>query len=183
MPLVFASTVADIGGLIAAVATLGLLAAAIAGGVIASNQLDGLKQQLQLQRQSERRRRVHELLEHLFDVDFIKMSLEAEDLFKHRPAHALGWKALWDAKTPEQKSMITAIMNFYEVVASEYNDPTGDLVDKALADKALTSIGDAMWLQAESFVYWLRTLADPGTDEAYAEWEQMHKTFTASSGT
>ena len=171
-----ATTVVGVAGLIAALATLGLLGAAIAAGVIAYEQLGGLGQQLELQRKSERRRRVHELLEHLFDVDFVKMSLEAEGLFRHPPTRPSGWKALWEAKTDEQKSMITAIMNFYEVVASEYNDPRGDLLDKELADKALTIITDGMWQLAASFVYRLRTL--PGAGEAYAEWEHLHRTVS-----
>lgn len=174
----FASTVADIGGVIAAVASFGLLCAAIAAGIIAYRQLGGLRQQLELQRLSERRRRVHEFLEQLFDYDFIKMSQEAEELFASRPAMPSGWKALWEAKTAEEKSMITATMNFYEVVASEYNDPKGDLLDRDLADKALTFIADAMWLQAESFVHWLRTLPVRGASKAYAEWEHMHAVFT-----
>ena len=44
-----ATTVVGVAGLIAALATLGLLGAAIAAGVIAYEQLGGLGQQLELQ--------------------------------------------------------------------------------------------------------------------------------------
>jgi hypothetical protein len=63
------STVADIGGLVAAVATLGLLVAAILGRTIAKRQLDGVRQQIEDQRRSARRRRVYEHLPQLLDLD------------------------------------------------------------------------------------------------------------------
>ncbi len=142
MAPVYASTLANVGALVGAVATLGLVAAAIWAGVIAFQSLQGvreqlklqhdqlgdLKEQLRLQRQSAQRQRVYELLSQLFDGDFIRMSLVAEQLFEEQAPNPGGWQALWEARTPEQRSMITAVMNFYEVVACEYIAP--DQLDK-----------------------------------------------------
>ncbi|MGA8363434.1 MAG: hypothetical protein WB709_02820 [Solirubrobacteraceae bacterium] len=63
-------------------------------------------------------------------------------------------------------------MNFYEIVASEYNDATDELLDRDVADKALTYVVDDMWPLAEPFVRWLRE--KPGLEEAFDELESMY---------
>lgn len=182
MLLPLASTIGDIAASVAAVATVGLLVAASIAGVAAWRQLGGLTQQLQHQRKADGRRRVYEHLSRLFDRDFIKMDTEAQRLFRTRPAppDAAAWKTLWDSKSESEKAKIMSTMNFYEVVAGEYNDTRQELLDKSTADKALVYIADQMWTQAEPFVRWLRT--EYKEDRAYEEWEQLHLTFTGAQG-
>jgi hypothetical protein len=191
--LAYASTLADVGAVVAAVATLGLLGAAIWAGVSASgslgevreqsrvqhDQLGELQKQLRLQRQSAQRDRVYELLSQLFKGDFIRMSLVAEALFQENPPDAGGWRACWEARTREERSMITTVMNFYEVVASEYNSP--DQLDRQVANRSLIPVADGMWRSAAGLVEWMRTL--PGGERDYWDWEQMHKSFSRAMDT
>ncbi|MGZ6950455.1 MAG: DUF4760 domain-containing protein [Ilumatobacteraceae bacterium] len=83
---------------------------------------------------------------------------------------------MWKAKPISEKARITAVMNFYEMVATEYN--SSDLLDKQVADRSLIPVADEMWCQAESFISWLR-LSNP---RSYDEWEQMHRGFTRPLG-
>lgn len=163
------TTVADIAGLIAALATAGLLVAAYIAGRIANRQLRSLGQQVELQRNTELRRRVYEHLAQLFESEFVLRASQAKRLFKARPEQPGGWQSLWDQKTDDEKAVITSVMNFYEVVAGEYND---SLLDRAIAHKALIFVADATWLQARPFVKWLRTRYH--VPRAYDEWERMH---------
>jgi hypothetical protein len=174
--ILLASTVADIAESVGAVATVGLLLAACYAGFLANRQLGELKKQLTLQRKTEGRRRVFEHLARLFDRDFIKMDTDAQRLFKARPKNPDDWEALWDAKSDAEKFRITAAMNFYEVVAGDYNDPKEEVLDRTTADRALAYIADAMWILAEPFVFWLR--AHFANDRAFADWEQLHRIFT-----
>jgi hypothetical protein len=77
--------VADIGGVIAAVATIGLLITAIVAGSLAKEQLVGLRSQLTLQQQMQRQRRVYDHIERLFDRDFVLMLSTAEEWTKAEP--------------------------------------------------------------------------------------------------
>jgi hypothetical protein len=177
------STFAEIATAVGAASTVGLFLAACVAGRIASRQLRGLKEQVSDGRAAEGRRRVFEHLGQLFDGEFVEMETEATRLFGAKPAppDAAAWATLWSQKSDVQKSRIMAVMNFYEVVAGEYNDPTGELLDRKTADKALSYIADAMWLRAAPFVAWLRD--DFKEQRAYAEWEQLHVTFTQTQGT
>jgi hypothetical protein len=171
-----AVTLGEIAELVGAVATFGLLLAACAAGILASRQLGQLKEQITLQRKTEGRRRVFEHLAQLFDRDFIEMDTEAQRLFKARPKDPDGWETLWEAKSDDAKFRVASAMNFYEVIAGDYNDPEGEVLDRATADRALAYIADAMWVLAKPFVYWLREHFK--NDRAYAEWEQLHLIFT-----
>jgi hypothetical protein len=169
-----ASTVADIGGLIAACATLGLLIAAVFAGRIANKQVESLKEGLAVQRQIERRRRVYEHLGRLFDGQFILMLTQAEMLFKDEPSENAGnWEALWEERDSVQQSEIMAALDFFEIVAGEYNDPTETTLDKGVADRGLSIIADDMWLKARSFVLWLRVWYPD--KRAFREWEHMYE--------
>jgi hypothetical protein len=179
MSPLLASTIGDVGTGVAALATLGLFLAACYAGTIAARQLAGLKEQLTDGRRAEGRRRVFDHLAQLFDHDFVEMDSEAQRLFNARPKPADGaaWETLWNQKTPEQQTKILVVMNFYEVVAGEYNDPKGELLDRSTADKALSYIASEMWLRAEPVVHLLRIRFKERL--AYAEWEKLHETFSA----
>jgi hypothetical protein len=172
-----ASTASDIAASVAAAATVGLLIAAWIAGRIAKAQLGKLTDQLAEQRTAEGRRRVYAHLSQLFDSDFIEMETDAQRLFKARPVpDDAGWAALWAQKNDNEKARILAAMNFYEVVAGEYNDANDHLIDKATADKALAIIASRMWVQAKPFVDWFRSTF--GVERAFADWEELHGTVS-----
>ncbi len=176
MLITFASTVADVAASLAALATVGLFIAACYAGWIANRQLNGLYIQLSEQRKTEGRRRVFEHVKQLYDRDFIKIDTEAQRLFSMRPKTPDGWEAIWNSKTDAEKFRIAAAMNFYEVFASDYNDPEGEVLDRATADRVLAYIADDIWILAQPFVCWLRE--NFHNERAYVEWEQLHRTFT-----
>lgn len=147
------STVADIGGLVAAVATLGLLVAAILGRTIAKRQLDGVRQQIEDQRQSARRRPVYGHLCQLFDLDSSASAPQPSACSDHDD-HEL----LRGGRGRVQRS--------------------GQPLDRATADKALIYVADAMWLKAESFVGWIREAYSER--RAYEEWEPLHEAHVES---
>jgi hypothetical protein len=128
-----ASTVADIAASVAAFATVGLFIAACYAGWVAKRQLGRLDQQLTAQRKTEGRRRVFDHLTRLFDPNFIAMDTEAQRLFRARPKDSDGWETLWKGKGDDEKARISAAMNFYEVVVGDYNDPKGEVLDRATA--------------------------------------------------
>ncbi len=172
-----ASTAGDIAASVAAAATVGLLIAAWIGGHIANQQLRGLRQEREDQLIAERRRRVHAHLAQLFDSDFIKMTAEAQRLFKAgKTLDDMAWQALWEQKGDEEKARILAVMNFYEIFAGEYNDTEENLVDQATADKSISILADRMWVQAAPFVRWFRKHF--GVPLAFADWEQLHHTVS-----
>jgi hypothetical protein len=114
---------------------------------------------------------VYDHIERLFDRDFVLMLSAAEELFVENPDDADGWEALWTARDPRKQAEVLAAMNFFEIVAGEYNDPSG-ILDRAVADKGLRFIADAMWTKAEPFVLWLRG-SEP-EPRPFEEWERMH---------
>jgi hypothetical protein len=171
------STAADIAASVAAAATVGLFIAAWAGGRTANKQLRELRDQRQDQLIAEGRRRVYAHLARLFDSDFVKMTAEAQRLFKaSKTLDDTALKELWVPKRDEEKARILAVMNFYEIFAGEYNDADGNLIDKATADKAISILADRMWMQAEPFIGWFRTHF--GTPLAFADWQQLHHSLS-----
>jgi hypothetical protein len=174
-----ASATGDVAAIVVAIATVGLLIAASIAGWIANKQLVRLTQQLEDQRTAEGRRRVYEHLAQLFDRDFIETDTDAQRLFNTRPVPDDDtWEGLWKQKSDQEKARIVTVMNFYEVVAGEYNDDGNQLIDKATADKALTVIASRMWVQAEGFARWFRRYRS--ADLAYADWERLHDTVSAT---
>jgi hypothetical protein len=157
--------IGDLSSWVAAIATLGLLVAAIVGGYTAIKTL-------RTQHLTERRRRVYDLLGRVFDEDFIGMGIVAQEFFAKPPRTAAGWARRWSATTADKQAVIQAVMNFYEIVAGEYN--AGDLLDRDLADKALMFITYAWWKRAAPFVDWVAVHSD---SHAYEEWRAAAEAF------
>jgi hypothetical protein len=176
MSLIFALSPAptsDSWAEVTALATVGLFFAACVAGLIAKKQIGKLNEQLELQRHVESRKRVYEHLSRLFDRDFLIMTAEAQNFFRTHPGDASSWEDAWGKKTDRQQAMITAVLNFYEIVAIEYNDQKDELLDRALAKKTLPYLVGDVWLLAEPFVHWIRE--EVKDDGAYAEWELMYR--------
>jgi hypothetical protein len=178
MPL--ASTVGDVFTGVVALATAGLFVAATAAAIIARNQLRGLNAQLVAQQKTEARRRVSEHRLAFSDRNFVRMQTEAERFLMLAGAGAGDWSQAWAAKKDSEKFRITAAMNFYETLASDYNAPDQGVLDREMANRELAYVASARWVVAKPFVYWLREQFDP---RAYVEWEQLHETFALTEGT
>jgi hypothetical protein len=176
--------IAAIGGVIAACATTGLLIAAWKAGLYAKEQVEQLKEQLkqqerllEQQQRGERQRRVYEHLARLQSREFVLMLSTAQELFLTKPNRRRkkqpnpNWQALWLKRDVEERAQIVTAMNFFEILAGEYNEP--NYLDKPAADKALAIVADGIWEQARSFVAWYRTWPPPSEQE-FCEWERMY---------
>jgi hypothetical protein len=163
-PVHSASTLGDVGGLLTGIGTLLLFVVAVVAAKFAKAQVDQ-------QKDLARRQRVYEHLAQLYDRDFVLMMSAAQELFEERPPDESGWENAWEALDGDTKSEIVAAMNFFEIVAGEYNDPR-EYLDKEAAQKALLVIADGLWEQAAPFVYWARKGSDP---RSYEQWEKMSR--------
>ena len=159
-----AQPVADVGGLLTGIGTLLLFVVALVAAGFAKAQIDQ-------QKELARRQRVYEHIAQLYDRDFVLMMSAAQELFEERPPHESGWEDAWEARNGNKKSEIVAAMNFFEIVAGEYNDP-GEYLDKTAAQKALLVIADGLWDQAAPFVHWARKGSD---SRSYEQWEKMSR--------
>jgi hypothetical protein len=114
-----------------AAATWALLIAAIWAGYKAAR---GVRDQINEQRLIERRRRVFELQSVLSRADFIAINAEAVkmmDAFRSDPSSA---RTEWDSLSSFRSLRILAVLNFYELVATEYNE---EFLDRVAANKNL----------------------------------------------
>lgn len=147
-----------------AAATWGLLIAAIWAGSKAAR---GVRDQINEQRLIERRRRVFELQSVLSRADFIAINAEAVqmmDAFRSDPSSA---RTEWDSLSSFRSLRILAVLNFYELVATEYNE---EFLDRVAANKNLAYTVVATWEYAEGFVAYLRD-----NDPAYFdEWKYLY---------
>jgi hypothetical protein len=163
-PIESTSTLGDVGGLVTGIATLLLFGVAVVAAKFAKAQVDQ-------QKDLARRQRVYEHLAQLYDRDFVLMMSAAQELFEERPPDESGWENTWEARDGDTKSEILAAMNFFEIVAGEYND-LREYLDKKAAQKALLVIADGLWDQAAPFVYWARKGSD---SRSYEQWEKMSR--------
>ncbi|HSZ14175.1 MAG TPA: hypothetical protein VK790_09080 [Solirubrobacteraceae bacterium] len=161
---------------IGALATVGLLYAAVRAGKIARDSVEvaakGIKDQIDEQRRVEQRRRTYELLSAYYDSDFIAHAGEGFALlrlFNHDlPAAEAQWKDIGlDEKWP-----ITAAMNFYELVATEYN---AGFLDRQVANKHLAYLTVDTWKHYEGLVDWLGR----SDKRFYEQWRYMCDTYGA----
>jgi hypothetical protein len=72
-----------------------------------------------------------------------------------------------------EQMTILAVLNYYELVAGEYNS---DALDRQAADVNLAYAAIVMWEYASAFIDYLR-----GADPAYyAEWKYMYDHYGAT---
>jgi hypothetical protein len=164
LPVQSAWTLGDVGGLLTGIATLLLFVVAVVAAKFAKAQVDQ-------QKDLARRQRVYEHLAQLYDRDFVLMMSAAQELFEEGPPDESGWENAWEARDGDTKSEIVAAMNFFEIVAGEYND-LREYLDKKAAQKALLVIADGLWEQAAPFVSWARKGSD---SRSYEQWEEMSR--------
>jgi hypothetical protein len=170
---------AEWGAAIAGVATVGLLIAAYWAGRTAKRQVEsaasGIKEQIDLQRQINRRSRVYELLAPFYDRRFLEMSAEADELFRIFRKDATRGESKWRSMSGPEKARVEAVLNFYEEVASEHN---ADFLDKDAAAPALTYVTLTMYERAHGFVEWLRRR----NPTYYEQWKYLYEAKRGRSG-
>ena len=162
-----------------ATATAGLLVAAIWAGKKAAA---GVKDQIDVQRRIderhiasqqaiERQRRVRDHQAVLSSRDWVEMSAPGTELFRQFRNDAKEGVAKWEAMTVLQQMTVLAVLNYYELVAAEYN---ADALDRQAADVNLAYATIVMWEYAGAFIDHIRT--EPAY---YAEWNYMYDTYGA----
>jgi len=162
-------------------ATAGLLIAAVWAGKKAA---EGVKEQIREQRAIDERHisnqqaieRQHRVLDHqaiLSSRDFVEMSAPGIALFREFRKNAKKAESDWTAMSVLEQLSILAVLNYYELVASEYNS---DALDRPAADVNLAYATIVMWEYAAAFIDHLRE-ADPAY---YAEWKYMYDHYGAT---
>lgn len=169
-----ASLFGDIGTWAVALATLGLLVAAVVAGKTASAQVQaaarGVKDQIDAQRQLDRQRRVYEHLSRYYSPDFTQNSADAYALFRvFRTSPAKG-RRKWKRMSDHDRGRILAVLNFTELLASEYN---AEFLDRRLADHHLAYLALYLWEAAEPFIEWQQQ-TDPAL---FSELKELHDRY------
>jgi hypothetical protein len=144
-----------------AAATLGILVAAVWAAVY------GVRNQIEQQRTIERRRRVYDHQATLNSRDFAEMTAEAVhfiELFRSNPATAA---PSWQRAFAAVKMRVIAVLNFYELVAGEYNET---LLDRDIANPTLAYVAVGMWDYADPFLAHLR---QEGGGVGFEQWKAM----------
>jgi hypothetical protein len=164
-----------------AAATACLLVAAIWAG---NKGAAGVKEQIDVQRDIDEGHiatqqaieRQHRVLDHqaiLSSRDFVEMSAPGIELFRQFQQDANKAEAEWQEMAVLQQMTILAVLNYYELVAGEYNS---DALDRQAADVNLAYATIVMWEYAAAFINYLRN-----ADSAYyAEWKYMYDHYGAT---
>lgn len=139
---------ATLGG---AIATAGLLGAAIVAGVKAAGDI---RKQIDMQRAIQRKQRVFELQGAFSSREFTEMSAVAADVIELFRSNRSAAVTTWEHRISRQEAMTAlAVLNYYELVAAEYN---AESFDRATADSYMGYAAVIMWEYAEPFTDYLR---------------------------
>lgn len=176
-------TFGDVGALFVALATFGLLLAAIWAGKTAKESVEvageGIRSQIEEQRRIERRRRTYELLGIYMSADFLQRSTDTVPVLRIFNRDRAAGEAHWKQMTETGKVTVTSVLNFYELVATEYNS---GFLDRDVADKHLAYATIVMWEHAKGHLEWRRA----GNKRYYEQWKYLYDTrraaIEASSG-
>ena len=164
----FSATMTDTFGdwatLLGALATLALFATAVWAGLKAAG---GVREQISAQRAIERQRRVFDHQSTLNSREFIELSAEAADVIEMFRTNAAEGEELWKTRMSRlEKMRVLAVLNYYELVATEYN---AEVLDRPAADTNLAYAVVVMWRYAKTFLDYLRR-----DDPAYFdEWKYL----------
>jgi len=150
------------------VATVALVGTAVWAGRKATGEV---RKQLETQRQLHRKQRVFELQNALNSREFIEMTATAAEFLDSFKVDEDAGRERWECGGALEKMTVAGVLNFYELIATEYN---AGAIDRHAADLYLAYAAISYWRYAEPFVTYLRS-----RDSAYfAEW----KYFYESSG-
>jgi hypothetical protein len=158
---IIGSSFGDWATAVGAAATVGILIAAVWAAVY------GARNQIEQQRAIERRRRVYDHQATLNSRDFAEMTAEAVsfiELFRSNVPTAV---PLWQGAYPAAKMRVIAVLNFYELVAGEYNET---LLDRGIADMTLAYAAVGMWDYTYPFLAQIRR---EGGEVGFEQWKEM----------
>jgi hypothetical protein len=114
-----------------------------------------------------------------FSGDFLVKAADASPLLRLFNDDVSAGEALWNSMSESERGKVTGVLNFYELVASEYN---AGWLDEEVADKHLAYMTVAMWKLARGLAEWLRR-ADA---RYYEQWKYLfdtkRTTIEAASG-
>jgi hypothetical protein len=158
---------------IEAIATVGLLVAAVLAGRTAAKSVgvaaEGINQQIEEQRRIEQRRRTYELLGIYMSADFLQRTADVLPMLNvFNDDRALG-EQRWKEISEKDKVAVTAVLNFYELVATEYN---AGFLERDVADKHLAYATIVMWERTRGIVAWLRA----SNERYYEQWKYLYDT-------
>jgi hypothetical protein len=158
---------------VGALATVGLLLAAIWAGLTAKGSITaaaaGVASQIDEHRKLERRRRTYELLSTYLSSDFIERTGITVPVLRQFEQSRQAGVARWEKLNESDWVTVTAVLNFYELVATEYN---AGFLDQDVADKHLAYATVMMWRAAQALVKWLQE-RDP---RYYNQWQYLFET-------
>lgn len=164
-------TFGDVATALGAVATAGLLVAALLAGRTAQRQLrqavQGVQGQIRTQRDIEARRRTLDLQSTLYSREFVEMSATLQGVVRRYESDEKAGEAMWHRMTDYHRGVVIAVLNFYDLVATEYN--AGDVLDTDIADRNLAYSAYIMWRYAQPFII-VRRRENPAY---FYEWERF----------
>lgn len=153
---------------VGAAATVGILVSAVWAAFY------GVRNQIEQQRAIERRRRVYEHQAALNGRDFAEMTAEAVQFFELFRRGAATAVPSWQKSLIAVKMRVIAVLNFYELVASEYN---AALLDRDIANPNLAYAAVSIWDRAEPFIAQLRR---EGGEAGFEQWKEMVDRYGAT---
>lgn len=137
-------------------ATMALVFAAIWAGRTAVRQVkvaaSGIDQQIGEQRQVELRRRAYEHLSTFSSQSFAESWTEARRLFAAFARSTSAGEAAWKEMDDARKARATTLVNFYELIATEYN---AEWLDRKVANTSFAYVAVTVWEEAQPFIAWL----------------------------
>lgn len=146
---------------VGAAATVGIFVSAVWAAFY------GVRNQIEQQRTIERRRRVYDHQAALNSREFAEMTAEAVQFFELFRSNAASAVPSWQKSLIAVKMRVIAVLNFYELVASEYN---AALLDRDLANPNLAYATVEIWDRAHPFVAHLR---HEGGGAGFEQWKAM----------
>lgn len=165
-----------------AVATSCLFIAAIWAGFSARDAgrtakrelLDGaerVKKQIDAQRTIESRRRVFDLQSRLHSQEYVEMATRLFWVIRKFDADTSAAESYWkNTMSDGQRMVVLAVLNFYELVALEYN---AKILDREVANPNLAYAALVIWGRAQGLIAYLRR-GDPAAFEELRVLDRDH---------
>jgi hypothetical protein len=152
-------------------ATIGLLLAAIWAGITAARGVRaaaaGVDEQIEEQRRTELKCRVYDHLSTYSSRDFTESTIGTVPLLKAFESGDADGADHWQGMTDTDRARALTVLNFYELVATEYN---AMFLDRDIANRSVAYAAIVIWERAAKLVAWLRK-----DDKAYfAQWERLY---------
>ncbi len=113
---------------------------------------------------------MYEHLSRFYSRDFTELSTDLQTFLRSFASDPSKGRAEWEAMDPHAMARMLTVLNFYELIATEYN---ARFLDRDVANRHLAYIAVAMWEAAREFIGWLRK-ADPSYFQDWAHLYEHH---------